>query len=102
MNSELVLDWSKGLAARVLNDAGLSREAMVDRAYRLVYARPASADEKRLAGEFFARHQPILAARQGPLTVPDKLPEGVKALEAAVLVDLCHALFNSNEFLYIN
>ncbi len=102
MNSELVLDWSKGLAARVLNDAGLSREAMVDRAYRLVYSRSASEDEKRLAGEFFARHQPILEARPGKLTVPDKLPEGTKPIEAAVLVDLCHALFNSNEFLYIN
>ena len=102
MNSELVLDWSKGLAARVLNDAGLSREAMVDRAYRLVYARPASAEEKQLAAEFFTRHQPILEARSGPLTVPSNLPEGVTPIEAAVLVDLCQALFNSNEFLYIN
>lgn len=102
MNSDLVLDWSKGLAARVLNDAGLSREGMVDRAYRLVYSRPASEEEKRLAGEFFARHQPILEARPGKLTLPDRLPEGVKPIEAAVLVDLCHALFNSNEFLYIN
>ncbi len=104
MNSELVLDWSKGLAARVLNDAGLSREAMVDRAYRLVYSRPASEDEKRLASEFFVRHQPILEARQAstPLGVPEKLPDGIKPIEAAVLVDLCHALFNSNEFLYIN
>ncbi len=102
MNSELVLDWSKGLAGRVLNDAGLSRDAMVDRAYRLVYSRAATEEEKRMAGEFFTRHQPILAARPGPLTVPDRLPEGIKPIEAAVLVDLCHALFNSNEFLYIN
>ena len=102
MNSELVLDWSKGLAARVLNDAGLSREAMVDRAYRLVYSRAASDEEKRIAGEFFTRHQPILEARKAPLTVPDKLPDGIKPIEAAVLVDLCHALLNSNEFLYIN
>jgi len=101
MNSTLVLDWSKGLAARVLNDAGLSRDAMVDRAYRLVYARPASDDEKRLAGEFFTRHQPILEAQQS-FNLPDKLPSGVKPVEAAVLVDLCHALLNSNEFLYIN
>jgi len=74
---------------------------MVDRAYRLVYARPASDDEKRLAGEFFTRHQPILEAQQS-FNLPDKLPSGVKPVEAAVLVDLCHALLNSNEFLYIN
>ena len=101
MNSSLVLDWSKGLAARVLNDAGLSRDAMVDRAYRLVLSRAASDDEKRLASEFFTRHQPILEAKQ-TFTLPDKLPAGVKPVEAAVLVDLCHALLNSNEFLYIN
>ena len=102
MNSELVLDWSKGLAARVLNDAGLSRAAMVDRAYRLVYSRAATEDEKRMAGDFFTRHQPILEARKAPLLLPEKLPAGIKPIEAAVLVDLCHALFNSNEFLYIN
>jgi hypothetical protein len=102
MNNDLVLDWSKGLASRVLNDAGLSREAMVDRAYRLVYSRAASEEEKRLASEFFARHTPILEARPGPLAVPAPLPEGVKPIEAAVLVDLCHALYSSNEFLYIN
>src|SRR5262249_58565746 len=32
LNNELVLDWSRSLAARVANDAGLTAEARVDQA----------------------------------------------------------------------
>ena len=30
------------------------------------------------------------------------LPAGVEAVDAAALVDFCHMLINSNEFVYIN
>jgi hypothetical protein len=41
LNNELVLDWSRSLAGRVWNDAGMTPEAQVDRAWRFVYARAA-------------------------------------------------------------
>ena len=41
LNNELVLDWSRSLAAKVLNDSGLTPEAKVDRACRLAYLPPA-------------------------------------------------------------
>jgi hypothetical protein len=34
--------------------------------------------------------------------LPDNLPQGVEKPSAAALVDLCHALLNSNEFVYLN
>jgi len=34
--------------------------------------------------------------------LPDNLPEGVEKVRAAALVDLCHALLNSNEFVDLN
>jgi hypothetical protein len=35
MNNELVLGWASALAGRVLNDAGLTLDAQIDRLYRI-------------------------------------------------------------------
>jgi hypothetical protein len=105
LNNDLVLDWSKALAARVLNDSGLTPEAQIDRAYKLVYSRTPSADERQAALSFLDRHTPLLAERASnneKLTVPANLPHELSPVRAAAFVDLCHMLLNSNEFLYIN
>jgi hypothetical protein len=105
LNNDLVLDWSRSLAGRVLNDGGLSPEAQVDRAYRLAFARTPSDSERKTALDFLARQSSILAERMATDTktpLPDNLPAGVEKVRAAALVDLCHALLNSNEFVYVN
>jgi hypothetical protein len=107
LNNELVLDWARSLAGRVLNDSGLTPAAQVDRAFRLAYGRGASAEEQKMAGDFLAKQAPIMAQRlagddkiKPPL--PTNLPQGVDPARAAAFVDLCHMLMDSNEFLYIN
>src|SRR5437879_1737200 len=105
LNNELVLDWSRSLAGRVLNDGGLTPEAQVDRAYRMTFSRAPSAAERKTALDFLSRQSVILADRMATDTktpLPDNLPEGVEKVRAAALVDLCHALLNSNEFVYLN
>lgn len=105
LNNNLVLHWSRSLAGRVLNDGGLSPEAQIDRAYKLVYSRAPNQAERKSALAFVERHMPILAERiarnETPL-LPDNLPAGVEPVRAAALVDLCHMLLNSNEFVYVN
>src|SRR5438132_159811 len=104
LNNEMVLEWSRSLAGRVLNDAGLTPEAQIDRAWRFVYSRPASNEERKDAAEFLERQTRILEmrlAKSEKLVVPDGLPPGVDPARAAALVDLCHMLVNSNEFLYV-
>jgi hypothetical protein len=91
LNNELVLDWSRSLAGRVWNDAGLTPEAQVDRAWRFVYSRPATPDERKDALEFLGRQSAMLNAR---------MP--AEEARKAALTDLCHMLVNSNEFLYVN
>ena len=91
LNNELVLDWSRSLAGRVWNDAGMTAEAQVDRAWRFVYARAATADERKEALAFLDRQSAMLGAR---LSQEDA--------RKAALTDLCHMLVNSNEFLYLN
>lgn len=105
MNSELIFDWSRSLAGRVLNDAGMKQESFVDRAYRLAYQRAATAAEKRSASEFLARHVPLVEARlakREAVPMPKNMPAGMAPAEAAAVVDLCHAILNSSEFLYLN
>jgi uncharacterized protein DUF1553/uncharacterized protein DUF1549 len=106
LNNELMLDWARSLAGRVLNDSGLTMSAQVDRAFRLAYGRGASAEEQKIAEDFLAKQTPIMTARlvsgdtKPPL--PDNLPPGMDQARAAAFVDLCQMLMDSNEFLYIN
>jgi hypothetical protein len=106
MNNELVLDWARAFAGRVLNDSGLTPEAQVDRAFRLAYGRAATAAEQKLAADFIARQMPIMSQRladpKSKPPLPDNLPAGIDPARAAAMVDLSQMLLNSNEFLYLN
>ncbi|MBI4903735.1 MAG: DUF1553 domain-containing protein [Acidobacteria bacterium] len=84
LNNELVLGWARGLAKRVQNDSGMTPSAQVEKAYRLVYSRAPKAEETQSAVAFLNRHDKITGSRE------------------TSLVDLCHMLLNSNEFLYLN
>jgi hypothetical protein len=108
LNNDLVLDFARSFAGRVLNeDKGLGSEAQVDAAFRLAYGRQASAEEQKTAAAFLNRQVPIMAARlaeadKAKPPMPSKVPEGLDQARAAAFVDLCQMLFASNEFLYIN
>jgi len=105
LNSAQGMDWARGFAARVIEQAGIDRGKQVDAAYRLAYSRPPSGKEKDTALSFLAQHEPIVAERATAgekLAVPEKLPTELPPAQAAALVDLCHAIMNSAEFVYIN
>jgi len=105
MNDELVMDWSRLLASRVLNDGGLSLEQQVERAYRLVFSRAPKAEETRLISDFLHQQSGLLNARMSKgekVPAPASMPQGMLPAEAAAFVELCHTLLNSNEFIYMN
>ena len=56
----------------------------VERAWKLVYARAPQADETQAALDFLKQHDQITGNRQ------------------TSMIDLCHMLLNSNEFLHMN
>lgn len=84
MNNTLVTNWARQFADRVSNDQGVSEDAKIDRAWKMAFARTPNAEEKKSSTEFLTRQTALLKD------------------EKAAFVDLCHMLFNSNEFLYIN
>jgi hypothetical protein len=109
LNNDLVLDFARAFAARVLNeDRGLAPEAQVDAAFRYAYGRQANPEEQTAAAAFLARQVPIMAARFANAAnnvkppMPTKTPDGMDQARAAAFVDLCQMLLASNEFLYIN
>jgi len=75
MNNGMVLTQAKIFAERVVKEAGTDVAKQVDRAFRLALARPPDSVERRRAIEFVQRGKTGLA-------------------------ELCHALFNLNEFVY--
>jgi Protein of unknown function (DUF1553)/Protein of unknown function (DUF1549) len=76
LNSHLASDAAVALAARLKREAGPDREAQVERAYLLVFARSPDAEERRIAREFLGSGE--------------------------ALGSYCRALLNANEFIYID
>jgi len=106
MNNELVLGWAQSFAGRVIRECGQTgdRDAWVSHAFRLAYGRRPDASEKLSVAGFWEQDRELLARRVETgekLARPD--PAGaVDPVDGAVLVDLCHTLLNSNEFVYRN
>jgi len=88
LNSDLTLKWARGLAERVMAQAGGDLAKQIEAAFELAYCRPPQAEEKKLAFEFLTAHRELIG---------DHSTNG-----AATLRDLCHMLLNSNEFIYCN
>ncbi len=105
MNDELVMEWSRQLAGRVLNDGGLSTEQQIERVYYLLFSRSPKPEETKSILDFLSRQTALIAprlAKAEKVPLPDALPQGMEPAQAAAFVDVCHALLNSNEFIYMN
>ena len=81
LNDSVVLGFAKSFAARVTKEAGTDPEKVVDRAFVLACSRPPTEEERSAMLGFLKRH---------------------KGTSAEAVTDLCHALLNLNEFLYVD
>ena len=105
LNSKQTLEWAESFAGRVLETAGSDPDVQIKMAYRLAYSRPPDKAEEGIALDFFKRQRAIIAERVGAgdkLAEPPSPPEKTDRVQAAALVDFCHMLMNSNEFVYRN
>ncbi len=105
LNSQHTVEWAKSFAGRVVNEAGADRASQVDEAYRLAYSRQPDSWEKDTALTFFEKQREVISERDKagePIATPEHLPAGMSREDGAALVDFCHSLFNSNEFVYRN
>jgi hypothetical protein len=84
MNGPFVLRQAALFANRVVKAAGTSRAAQINRAYRLAFGRGPSDDEMKRSLKFI-----------------ESRTHGSDSGSDTALVDLCHSLFNFNEFVYV-
>jgi len=92
LNDQLILGYARQFADRVRREGGptATPAELIERAVRLAYGRVPD-DGERAALEQFLTDQTALLQRQGKAK-PNEL----------AFVDLCHALVNANEFLYVD
>ncbi len=105
LNDEQTIEWARAFAGRVLGEAGDDRLRQVEQAYLLAYNRTPDGFEKDAALTFFEKQREVIAKRQTasePLALPEADLSAVDPAAAAALVDFCHALMNSNEFVYVH
>jgi cytochrome c553 len=93
LNSKGIHDWSAQFAARVRDLAGVDPSRRIEAAWRLAFSRSPTADEASAAQAMLSE----LTAQwsQAP-------PDAALSPADRALVNLCHALFNSAEFLMID
>jgi len=105
LNDKVSLEWAQAFAGRLLQAAGMQADKDIDLAYRLAYGRRPDATEKDLGQTFLAKQKLVIQERANAgeaLALPVNAPAEIDKAAAAALVDFCHMLLNSNEFVYRN
>jgi hypothetical protein len=76
----------------------------VRQAYNEAYCRAPTDTETQAAERFIGRQTAAVAAEKsgGDKYLPIPLPASVDRAKSAAIVDFCHAIFCSNEFLYVD
>lgn len=102
LNSEFSLEQARRLAGYLLLHAA-DQSAQIDLVYRRVLSRAPSAAEMAAAHELLAGEARRLRSESAAAVAsPLPFPQGADAYEAAALVELCLAMFNLNEFVYVD
>jgi hypothetical protein len=107
LNSEFTLAQARYWTGQLLEDFCECEDdtALFQTAYERAFGRPATEDELEAARGFVDAQAKTIAA-QGTDVKPELLPTPTSyklpPARAAALVDLCHALLNSNEFLFVD
>ena len=92
LNSELILDAARAMAERIGHEVdGASPQDAVARAWELTFGRKPNEQEAEEAAQFL----------DWPESVETEGGGQSREAAAAALADLCHALLNANEFLYV-
>jgi hypothetical protein len=105
LNGPFMRQQAVAFAARVLHTTPGGESDWVQQAYRLALARPPRQEERQMARDFLLEQGKLFRERlhlRLPVAVPEGTPKRVDPALAAAFVDFCLALFNRNEFLYVD
>jgi hypothetical protein len=95
LNSQETLEQSRAFASRLRHECGDEAGAIVARAWLLAFDRPVSEAERERATRF-------LKVREAAAPPPPSGESDSESRFAHALTELCLALFNANEFVYVD
>jgi hypothetical protein len=99
LNNRIILKAANQLAARAQAEASSADPvAPIQRAWGIAFGRRATDHEVQSALNFIAEQQRVIEA--SPKVQPEDPLQSTNSTDAA-LADLCHALLNANEFLFV-
>ncbi len=101
LNEETLLESAKAFAERVLRETGADTKRQIEQAWRIAFQRLPDSQERASAEAFLNRQAETVAKRlerKERVLVPKELPQSLSVAQGVALVDLCHALLNTNEF----
>lgn len=105
LNSDIVLEFARAFAGRLLHrNPHADLRPLVAEAYSLAFSREASDDEIGAGENFILRQQSLIESERvggHSILLPRGFPKFLDPPLAAALVDFCHALLNTNEFVYV-
>lgn len=105
LNAEFVLEQSRHWAGKLLQESDGNDERFVNAAYLDAYGRKPDLDELHAATDFLSK-QATTASADGQKIEDRLLPipvaESLDRARLVALVDFCHALLISNEFLHVD
>jgi hypothetical protein len=92
MNDDFVAEQASYFADRVRAEAGSDPQARIERAFQLALGRSPGASRSAEASRFLAQRRDVY----------EKASASPEEADRRALVDLCHVLFNCNEFIYVD
>jgi len=102
LNGDIAFERARRWAGRLLAENSGDEVALIDTAWTEAFARTPREAERQAAAAFLDQQATALASATSDDTLPIPLPSGGDPARSAALVDLCHALLNANEFLYVD
>jgi mono/diheme cytochrome c family protein len=103
LNGAVAGEQARAFAGRLLRERGSEPTEIVERAWLLAFGRRVDDAEREQAMKFLASREEQLASRNlSELVQPIDAPDFARPALAAAMVELCLALMNTNEFIYID
>jgi hypothetical protein len=103
LNSDFVLERAQSWAEQLLGRFGNHDAGLVVDALRSAWGRTPSQEEIEAAQWFVRRQTEVIRQRASQSSeVPSFGRGGIDAAQTAAVRDLCHAILNANEFVYVD
>jgi hypothetical protein len=105
LNGELTEEAARAWGGKLLSKYADNEAKLVREAYTEAYGRPPRDNEMKAAEKFMHEQAAEIAADKKPLDekeLPTPMPQTIDRAKAAAIVDFCHAIMCSNEFLYVD